>query len=59
MLYGLAVAKKTPIPQLRLRLEYALRSPGGITIPQRILNLEEEGKRKYKELEDQMLQETR
>ena len=57
MLYGFGVARGTPISRLRLTLENALRSPGGITIPQRILNLEAQGRRRYNDLENQMLQE--
>jgi hypothetical protein len=56
--YGLAQAKATPINVLRSKLEDALRSKDGIKIPEKILNLESEGNRKYRELSQLVLQET-
>ena len=43
---------------MRSKLEDALRTSNGIRIPERILNLEAEGNRKYKELSLLVLQET-
>ena len=56
--YGLAQAKATPIGILRTKLEDALRAPNNMRIPEKILNLEAEGNRKYRELHQLVLQET-
>jgi len=56
--YGLAQAKATPINTLRSKLEDALRTPNGMKIPEKVLNLEAEGSRKYRELSQLVLQET-
>lgn len=50
--YGLAHAKNTPISILRFKLKAALRVPEGLKIPERILNLEADGNRKYWELQE-------
>lgn len=56
--YGLAQAKATPIGTLRSKLEDALRIPGGMRVPEKILNLESEGNRRYNELLLHVLKET-
>lgn len=56
--YDLAQAKATPIGTLRSKLEDALRSPGGMRVSEKILNLEAEGNRKYNELLEHVLKET-
>jgi hypothetical protein len=57
--YGLTQAKATPINVLRSKLEDALRNQDGMRIPERILNLEADGNRKYREVSQIVLQETR
>lgn len=55
--YGLAQAKATPINILRAKLEEALQAQNGMKIPEKILNLEAEGNRRYRELHEFVLKE--
>lgn len=50
LLYGLPGNKSSTIGQLRERLQAALRQPKGMTVPEKILNMELEGNKEFNQL---------